>query len=93
VLQIKHVGVSNETAYGVMEFSQLAEQNISLPRIVTIQVNFHSYAGFFLFFLCFLFFFCFLHLSELSLVGDVNTFSLCCFLLLYLLNIAMLWVC
>jgi hypothetical protein len=31
--------VSNETAFGVMEYCRLAEQNSSLPRIVTIQVN------------------------------------------------------
>lgn len=36
VLQVRHVGVSNETSYGVMRFIQLAEQS-NLPRIVSIQ--------------------------------------------------------
>ncbi|KAG0601491.1 hypothetical protein M758_11G115800 [Ceratodon purpureus] len=35
--KIKNIGVSNETAFGVMEFCRLAEQNTSLPRIITIQ--------------------------------------------------------
>ena len=35
-LQVRHVGVSNETSYGVMRFIQLAEQS-NLPRIVSIQ--------------------------------------------------------
>jgi len=38
-LQIRNVGVSNETAFGLMEFCRLAEQNSSLPRICTIQVK------------------------------------------------------
>lgn len=35
--KIRNIGVSNETAFGVMEFCRLAEQNNSLPRIITIQ--------------------------------------------------------
>lgn len=35
-VQVRHVGVSNETSYGVMRFVQLAEQH-NLPRIVSIQ--------------------------------------------------------
>lgn len=35
-LQVRHVGVSNETSYGVMRFIQAAEQS-GLPRIVSIQ--------------------------------------------------------
>jgi hypothetical protein len=34
--QVRHVGVSNETSYGVMRFCQLAEQ-LGLPKIVSIQ--------------------------------------------------------
>ncbi|KAL3137396.1 hypothetical protein ABBQ32_006919 [Trebouxia sp. C0010 RCD-2024] len=34
--KVRHVGVSNETSYGVMRFAQLAEQ-FNLPRIVSIQ--------------------------------------------------------
>lgn len=34
--KVRHIGVSNETAWGVMEFLRIAEQS-SLPRIVTIQ--------------------------------------------------------
>lgn len=34
--KVRHVGVSNETSYGVMRFVQLAEQH-NLPRIVSIQ--------------------------------------------------------
>lgn len=34
--QVRHVGVSNETSYGVMRFVQLAQQ-FNLPRIVSIQ--------------------------------------------------------
>lgn len=34
--QVRHIGVSNETSYGVMRFCQLAEQH-GLPRIVSIQ--------------------------------------------------------
>lgn len=41
-LQIRNVGLSNETAFGLMEFCRLAEQNPLLPRICTIQVNFLS---------------------------------------------------
>lgn len=37
-LQIRRVGVSNESAYGVMEFCRIASSNPALPRIVTIQV-------------------------------------------------------
>ncbi|KAG0564378.1 hypothetical protein KC19_8G106000 [Ceratodon purpureus] len=35
--KIRNVGVSNETAFGLMEFCRLADQNSSLPRISTIQ--------------------------------------------------------
>jgi len=34
--KVRHVGVSNETAYGVCEFVHLAEQH-GLPRIATVQ--------------------------------------------------------
>ncbi len=34
--QVRHVGVSNETSYGVMRFIQAAEQS-GLPRIASIQ--------------------------------------------------------
>lgn len=34
--QVRHIGVSNETSYGVMRFVQAAEQ-AGLPRIVSIQ--------------------------------------------------------
>ena len=34
--QVRHIGVSNETSYGVMRFVQLAEQ-LGLPKIVSIQ--------------------------------------------------------
>ncbi|CAM6106705.1 unnamed protein product [Calypogeia fissa] len=35
--KIRHVGVSNETAFGVMECCRHASTNPALPRIVTIQ--------------------------------------------------------
>lgn len=35
--KIRNIGVSNETAFGLMEFCRLAEQNSALPRICTIQ--------------------------------------------------------
>jgi aryl-alcohol dehydrogenase-like predicted oxidoreductase len=34
--QVRYVGVSNETSYGVMRFVQAAEQ-LGLPRVVSIQ--------------------------------------------------------
>lgn len=34
--QVRHVGVSNETSYGVMRFIQAAEQS-GLPRMASIQ--------------------------------------------------------
>jgi aryl-alcohol dehydrogenase-like predicted oxidoreductase len=34
--QVRYVGVSNETSYGVMRFVQAAEQ-LGLPKIVSIQ--------------------------------------------------------
>lgn len=36
VLQVRYVGVSNETSYGVMRFVQAAEA-AGLPRITSIQ--------------------------------------------------------
>ena len=36
LLQVRYIGVSNETSYGVMRFAQLAEQ-LGLPKIVSIQ--------------------------------------------------------
>ena len=33
---MRHIGVSNETSYGVMRLVQLAEQH-GLPKIVSIQ--------------------------------------------------------
>lgn len=35
-VQVRYIGVSNETSYGVMRFVQLAEQ-LGLPKIVSIQ--------------------------------------------------------
>ena len=35
-LQVRYIGVSNETSYGVMRFVQVAEQS-GLPKIVSIQ--------------------------------------------------------
>ena len=35
-MQVRYIGVSNETSYGVMRFVQLAEQ-LGLPKIVSIQ--------------------------------------------------------
>lgn len=35
-MQVRHIGVSNETSYGVMRLVQLAEQ-LGLPKIVSIQ--------------------------------------------------------
>ena len=37
LVQVRYVGVSNETAYGVMQFTRAAEEH-NLPRIVSIQV-------------------------------------------------------
>lgn len=39
-VQVRHVGVSNETSYGVMRFIQAAEQS-GLPRIVSIQNSYN----------------------------------------------------
>lgn len=47
MLQVKNVGVSNETAFGVMKFCRLAEQNNSFPRIITIQVKLHFHTDVF----------------------------------------------
>jgi aryl-alcohol dehydrogenase-like predicted oxidoreductase len=41
--KIRHVGVSNETAFGIMEFCRLAKYDKQLPQIVSIQVNFLTY--------------------------------------------------
>jgi aryl-alcohol dehydrogenase-like predicted oxidoreductase len=38
--KIRHIGVSNESAWGVCEFTRRAEQN-GLPRIATIQNGYH----------------------------------------------------
>jgi hypothetical protein len=35
--------VSNETAFGIMEFCRLANYDKQLPQIVSIQVNFLTY--------------------------------------------------
>ncbi|KAH9554456.1 hypothetical protein CY35_08G065100 [Sphagnum magellanicum] len=35
--KIRHVGVSNETAFGIMEFCRLAKYDKQLPQIVSIQ--------------------------------------------------------
>ena len=35
-MQVRHIGVSNETSWGVTKFCQLAEQ-LGLPKIVSIQ--------------------------------------------------------
>jgi aryl-alcohol dehydrogenase-like predicted oxidoreductase len=35
-VQVRYIGVSNETSYGVMRFVQAAEQ-LGLPKIVSIQ--------------------------------------------------------
>ena len=35
--KVRYIGVSNETSYGVMSMTRLAEENPSLPRIQTIQ--------------------------------------------------------
>lgn len=37
--KVRYVGVSNETSWGVMEFTRLSEQ-MSLPKIVSIQNNY-----------------------------------------------------
>ena len=34
--KVRHIGVSNETSYGVMEFIRLSEQ-LDLPRMISIQ--------------------------------------------------------
>ena len=36
VNQVRYVGVSNETSWGVMEFTRLAKE-LNLPKIVSIQ--------------------------------------------------------
>ena len=41
-LQIRYVGLSNETPYGVMKFIQVAEKYACYPKIVSLQVSFHS---------------------------------------------------
>ena len=38
LMQVRYVGVSNETTYGVTQFIRAAEEH-GLPRIVSIQVS------------------------------------------------------
>ena len=40
LVQVRHIGVSNETSFGVMSFARAAEQK-GLPRIVSIQNCYH----------------------------------------------------
>lgn len=35
--KIKHIGLSNETCYGVMYFSKLAERDPSFPKIFSLH--------------------------------------------------------
>ena len=35
--KVRHIGVSNETSFGVMEFIKVAEQRPEMPRIISIQ--------------------------------------------------------
>lgn len=35
--QVRHIGLSNETSFGVMQFIRAAEEH-DLPRVVSIQV-------------------------------------------------------
>jgi aryl-alcohol dehydrogenase-like predicted oxidoreductase len=37
-LQIRYIGLSNETPYGLMKFIQVAEKFASFPKIVSLQV-------------------------------------------------------
>lgn len=38
-MQIRYVGLSNETPYGVMKFIQVAEKFACYPKIVSLQVR------------------------------------------------------
>lgn len=38
-IQVRYIGVSNETSYGVMEFVRVAKLE-ALPKIVSIQDNY-----------------------------------------------------
>ena len=78
-LQINDVGVSNKTAFGVMEFCRLSEQNVLLPRTITIQVKFHSYTDF-------------LHIYQNTVWWKLLTSSSYAVFLFYLLNTALLLV-
>ena len=42
--QVRHIGVSNETSWGVTRFCQLAEQ-LGLPKIVSIQNSYSLLAS------------------------------------------------
>ncbi len=44
--QVRYIGVSNETSYGVMRFVQLAEQ-LGLPKIVSVQNSYSLLVCFF----------------------------------------------
>lgn len=37
-LQIRYVGLSNETPYGVVKFVQAAQRDSCLPKIISVQV-------------------------------------------------------
>jgi aryl-alcohol dehydrogenase-like predicted oxidoreductase len=47
LIQVRYIGVSNETAFGVMEFSRLAKMYNGFATIATIQVRskFNSLKG------------------------------------------------
>lgn len=37
-MQIRYVGLSNETPYGLMKFLQVSENESCYPRIISVQV-------------------------------------------------------
>ncbi len=63
-VQVRYIGLSNETAFGVMQFIRAAEEH-GLPRVVSIQVPLSSLSG-----ACF--FWCF---SYLFFFRKNNTYS------------------
>ena len=42
-MQIRYVGLSNETPYGIMKFVQEAERDPRNPKIISVQVVYNSF--------------------------------------------------
>lgn len=42
-MQIRYVGLSNETPYGIMKFVQEAQRDPRNPKIISVQVVYNSF--------------------------------------------------